>query len=217
MSAVLYIEGGGDNRRLGAEFREGWKAFLTNAGLSGRMPKVARGGTRQQTFNCFTTALADSRCRIVPLLLVDSEAPVAAAHSVWQHLHTRDRWKKPDTARDDQAFLMVQVMETWFLADRNALQTYFGNRFKGNAITQWPQLEEVPKDMVFDALEKATAGCSKPYAKAKVTSNLLAQIDPALVGAACPHAKDLLNRLRGSFDRIPGQYLTSRGTSNVGS
>ena len=107
MSAVLYIEGGGDNRRLGAEFREGWKAFLTNAGLSGRMPKVARGGTRQQTFNCFTTALADSRCRIVPLLLVDSEAPVAAAHSVWQHLHTRDRWKKPDTARDDQAFLMV--------------------------------------------------------------------------------------------------------------
>ena len=61
MSAVLYIEGGGDNRRLGAEFRQGWKAFLTNAGLSGRMPRVVRGGTRQQTFNRFTTALCDSK------------------------------------------------------------------------------------------------------------------------------------------------------------
>ena len=196
VSAVLYIEGGGDNRRLGAEFREGWKAFLTNAGLSGRMPKVARGGTRQQTFNCFTTALADSRCRIVPLLLVDSEAPVAAAHSVWQHLHTRDRWKKPDTARDDQAFLMVQVMETWFMADPKALQTYFGAHFTTNAIRKWPRLEDLPLETVFDALKKATAKCSKVYAKGKVAFELLKHINAALVEAACPHAKDLLNRLR---------------------
>lgn len=201
MKAVLYVEGGGDNnRRLAAQFREGWNAFLTEAGLSGRMPRVIRGGSREETFDRFSTALAASTSDTVPLLLVDSEGPVTAAHSVWRHLQARDRWKKPDTARHDQAFLMVQVMETWFLADRNALQTYFGNRFKANAISQWPQLEAVPKETVFDALEKATASCSTPYAKRKVKGkvafDLLAQIDPALVEGACPHAKSLLDRLR---------------------
>lgn len=198
MSAVLYIEGGGDNRRLGAEFRQGWKAFLTNAGLSGRLPKVVRGGTRQQTFDRFVTAVGDSQGGTTPILLVDSERPVAAVHSVWRHLRTRDGWHKPAAAGDDQAFLMVQVMETWFLADRNALQTYFGDRFITNAIRQWPQLEKVPKETAFDALKKATAGCSKAYSKGKVASELLAQIDPALVEAACPHAKSLLDRLRPS-------------------
>ena len=196
MTAILYIEGGGDNRRLGAQFREGWTSFFQRAGFGDRMPKVVRGGTRQQTFSRFVTALRDSQGGTVPILLVDSEGPVAAAHSVWQHLRTCDRWHKPAAAGDDQAFLMVQVMETWFLADRNALQTYFGERFMTNAIRQWPQLEEVPGETVFDALEKATVGCSKPYVKGKVASELLAQIDPRLVEDACPHAKGLLDRLR---------------------
>ena len=196
MSEVLYIEGGGDNRRLGAEFRQGWKAFLTNAGLSGRMPKVVRGGSREETFHRFSVALADPTDDTVPLLLVDSEGPVAAVHSVWQHLRTRDGWNRPAAAGDDQAFLMVQVMETWFLADRNALQTYFGERFKANAIRQWPRLEEVSVKTVFEALEKATDGCAKPYAKGKVASDLVTRIDPGLVQRACPHAKRLLDRLR---------------------
>ena len=196
MTAVFYIEGGGDNRRLGTQFREGWASFFRRAEFRGRMPKVVRGGTRQQTFNRFITALGDSKGGTVPILLVDSEGPVTTTHSVWQHLHTRDRWDKPASAGNDQAFLMVQVMETWFLADRNALQTYFGERFTANAIRQWPQLEEVPRETVFDTLEKATAGCTKPYAKGKVAFELLAQIDPALVEGACPHAKSLLDRLR---------------------
>lgn len=198
MSAVIYIEGGGDNRRLGAEFRQGWKAFLTNAGLSGRMPRVVGGGSREETFDRFSIALADPTDDTVPFLLVDSEGPVAVAHSVWQHLQASDGWRKPDTARDDQAFLMVQVMESWLLADRNALQKYFGERFKANAIRQWPRLEDVPKETVFDVLEKATAGCPKPYSKGKVASELLARIDPAIVEGVCPHAKSLLDRLRAS-------------------
>ena len=85
MSAVVYIEGGGDNRRLGAQFRERWASFFGAAGHCGRMPKVVRGGTRQHTINRFTTALGDSKVGTVPHLLVDSEGPVVAAHSVWQH------------------------------------------------------------------------------------------------------------------------------------
>ena len=198
MSAVLYIEGGGDNRRLGAQFREGWTSFFRRAGLGGCMPKVVRGGSREQTFVRFIKSLGDSKDGTVPLLLVDSEAPVTTGHTVWQHLHARDRWGTPDTACDDQAFLMVQVMETWFLADREALRVFFGPKFAVNAIREWPRLEDVPKNTVLDVLSKATAKCSKQYGKGKISFELLAHIDPAHVKAACPHAKSLLDRLRPS-------------------
>ena len=198
VTAELYIEGGGDNRQqhskaLRVRFRQGWNAFFKSAGLGGRMPKVVRAGGRQQTFERFAIAVAERHPGIVPLLLVDSEAPVKAGHSVWQHLQVRDGWNQPLNADDDQAFLMVQAMETWFLADRNSLQRYFGAKFNENAFRQWPQLEAVPKATVFDALERAT---DKGYAKGKVSFELLAQIDPARVEAACPHAKAFMNRLR---------------------
>ena len=87
-------------------------------------------------------------------------------------------------------------METWFLADRDALRKYFGSRFAENALGQWAELEDVPKETVLDALRKATERCQNRYAKGRVSFAMLAQVDPARVEAACPHAKALLKRLR---------------------
>ena len=196
MTVRLYIEGGGDNRRLGAQFREGWTKFFEAAGLAGRMPKVVRGGSRTQTFDRFVRDAGEQRTDVVPLLLVDSEHPVEAGHSVWQHLRASDGWNKPAGAGEDVAFLMVQVMETWFLADRDALRDYFGSRFRDNTLGQWAALEDVPKDSVLNALRNATARCPRRYAKGRVSFELLAQIDPARVEAACPHAAALLKRLQ---------------------
>ena len=194
MSVIIYIEGGGDNdQNLERLFRRSWATFFAAAGLQGHQPRVVRGGGRNRTFNLFAKEIKLPDPNRVPFLLVDSENPVAAGHSVWQHLQANDNWNRPLNAGDDQAFLMVQAMETWFIADRNSLQRYFGAKFNENAFRQWPQLEAVPKATVFDALERAT---NKGYAKGKVSFALLAQIDPALVEAACPHAKALLDRLR---------------------
>jgi len=66
-----------------------------------------------------------------------------------------------------------------------------------NHLRQWPSLEAVLKATVFDALAKATAACQKRYAKGKVSFELLGQLNPDPVEAACPHAKTLLDRLRG--------------------
>lgn len=193
VTVVLYIEGGGDNRRQSAQFREGWRKFFAMAGLGGRMPKVVRGGSRKQTFDQFAADIVERRPDVIPLLLVDSEDSVRPAHSVWQHLQARDGWARPTDAGDDDAFLMVQVMETWFLADRDTLRNYFGAQFAENALRQWPELEAVPKQTVFDALDGAT---QRRYAKGKVSFELLAQVDPTRVEAACPHARALLDRLR---------------------
>ena len=195
MTATLYVEGGGDGRSLRGRFREGWHKFLRSAGVDGRV-KIVRGGGREQTFRRFATAVASAGGGGAALLLVDSEGPVAAGHTVWRHLAARDGWTRPGGAGDDQAFLMVQVMETWFLADRDALRAYFGDGFRAKAIQAWPDLEDVPKTTVFKALDRATAACRRSYAKGRVSFGLLARIDPARVEAACPHARALLDRLR---------------------
>lgn len=193
----LYVEGGGEGPRLDTQFRQAWQQFLKQAGLAGRMPKVVRGGGRLQTFDMFKTAVSSPRGGEIPVLLVDSEGPVADGNSAWEHLKARDAWQRPAGVDDDQAFLMVQVMETWFLADRAMLRTYFGAAFRENALKDWPQLEAVPKATVYEALDKATAGCAKRYAKGKLSFELLGKLNPSLVEPVCPHARALLGRLRG--------------------
>lgn len=197
MSVKLYIEGGGNGQLLDTLFRQAWKGFFEAAGLGGQLPGVVRGKGRAQAFDMFKTAVANPKAGVLPLLLVDSENQVAAGHSVWQHLKSRDNWDRPAEASDDHAFLMVQVMETWFLADRDLLKNYFGASLRENHLREWPVLENVPKDTVLDALAQATAGCDKPYSKGKVSYELLGQLNPTRVEAACPRAKGLLDRLRG--------------------
>ena len=168
--------------------------FFDAAGV-GRRTKIVRGGGRQQTYKRFTSAVRDHRGATLPLLLVDSEGPVQAGNSPWLHLQARDGWQKPNGAGEDQAFLMVQFMETWFLADTDGLRRYFGSGFSERAIKQWPELEAVSKDTVLKALAQATAACDTAYEKGRISFELLSHIDPARVKAACPHANALLERL----------------------
>lgn len=137
------------------------------------MPRIVRGGGRDQTLDLFASAVANSRPETVPLLLVDSEDPVGAGRSVWQHLQARDHWNRPGGVANDQAFLMVQLMETWFLADRDTLQRYFSAQFAENTLRQWAQLEAASKETVLDVVQRATAKCQKRSAKGKGSVELL--------------------------------------------
>lgn len=197
MKVKIYAEGGGEGQLYDTLFRQGWSEFFRVARLEGRMPRVVRGKGRLRTFDLFQTAITSRKPDELPLLLVDSEGAVQIGHTVWQHLKARDEWEKPPGATDEQAYLMVQVMETWFLADREMLRYYFGKDLRENHLRQWPALEDVPKATVFDVLEKATAGCDKKqYRKGKISYEMLARLNPTQVENCCPHAKNLLDRLR---------------------
>ena len=161
------------------------------------MPRIVRGGGRDETFRKFRIRFNQSLPGEFPLLLVDSETPVRSGHSARRHLENQDsHWEWPDGIGDDNVFLMVQVMEAWFVADRQLLKRYFGNQIRENKFKAWPDLEDVPKQVILGALTDATATCPKAYAKGKVSFEILQELDPVRVEAACPHAKGLLDRLR---------------------
>lgn len=84
----IYAEGGGDDDLLHKLFREGWRRFFKSAGLDEmkKMPSVVAGGSRMATFKQFRNAVAKPQLGVIPLLLVDSEGPVAPGQSAWQHL-----------------------------------------------------------------------------------------------------------------------------------
>ncbi len=199
MKIKLYIEGGGDSALQDTLFREGWQVFFQKAGLAGRMPRTFRGGGRNATFDAYQTAVRMKKPDELPLLLVDSEGLISEGTTEWDHLKTRDGWDRPENSGTKDAFLMVCCMETWFLADREALKRFFHDCWRDSAVPQWANLEAIPKEMIFEKLALATAGCGKKaYAKGKRSFEILKVIDPAIVEAKCPGAKRLLDRLRNS-------------------
>jgi hypothetical protein len=194
----LYIEGGGGDSQLqDTKFRSAWRVFFEKAGLRElrKMPAVFRGGGRTQTYDAFFTAARVRKPDELPLLLVDSEDTPEEGHTVWQHLTACDGWKVPEGSSNDDAFLMVCCMETWLVADREALKRFFPEWIDGH-LPKWPNLEKVEKQSVFNALKGATAKCKKPYTKGDVSFDALQIVDPATVENACPAAKRLLDRLR---------------------
>jgi hypothetical protein len=195
VTAKLYVEGAGPRRAQQSQCRRAFAKFFEAAGVQNR-PGVEPCGGRQEAFDSFRIALKAGAPSVLPMLLVDAEEPVAEGHTTWQHLKARDGWNRPPGAGDAQAFLMVQVMESWFLADPGALRRSFGPHFSDAPFQAWPALEAVPKQTVYEILEKATARCKHAYRKGDVSFDVLASVDPAKVEAACPHAKELLQRLR---------------------
>ena len=92
---------------------------------------------------------------------------------------------------------MVQVMESWFLADRQALSNFYRQRFRPHALPGNPrQIERISKSDVEDGLERATRATAKGrYHKGRHSFAILASLDPAKVTAASPHARRFVQTL----------------------
>ena len=197
VNAKIYVEGGGEGSITKRNFRTGFIRFLEKAGLRGNMPRVVASGSRNDAFDDFKAEL--SRNDTNPMLLVDAEGPVTAPATdaqPWRHLQARDGWQRPPGATDDQCHLMVQFMESWFLADPANLSAYYGEGFQAGSLPQNPRIEEVGKDDVLDGLERATRNTSKGrYNKGRHSFELLAQLDPAKVADASPYARRFIDAL----------------------
>jgi len=200
---VVYLEGGGDTKETQAQLRQGMDAFLRPlkalADSKGwRWRLVALGG-RDQTFRRWSKAVT-AEPETLHVLLVDAEE--AATRPPCEHLRQRvgDGWQI-DPALEPQVHLMVQCMETWLVADPDALAAYYGQHFERGRLPNRANLEEEPKSDVYRALELATKKTPKGvYGKIRHASALLARIDANRARARCPHCERLFATLTDRFE-----------------
>jgi hypothetical protein len=136
VSVRVYVEGGFQSSTK-SDCRQAFRSFFGKVIPQGSF-KVIASGDRSAAFKDFCLALKQHREDYV-ILLVDSEEAVVAGP--WQHLAARqgDHWHRPVGASDDQAHLMVQVMESWFLADKQVLTDYYDHGFLADSLPGQPQ------------------------------------------------------------------------------
>ena len=193
VGVALYVEGGG-HKQLNIECRMGFRKFLERAGVDRKMNIVACGN-RENAYKRFAGHADSSETAV---LLVDSDGPVIAVKA-WAYLARSKGMKRPKDAKDEQCHLMVQMMESWFLADVNALASFYGSGFRKHVFPKTANIEEIPKEDVETRLKRATRDTGKgAYHKGRHSFVILAELDPEKVKAASPYADRLIRVLQGS-------------------
>lgn len=193
MKVRIYLEGGARGAAKG-NCRKAFRSFFGKV-IARESFELIASGDRYTAYKHFCLALKRHPEDYI-VLLVDSEAAVTA--SPWQHLATRaeDKWPRPSGAHDDQVHLMVQVMESWFLADRETLAEYYDKGFLASSLPGQSNVEMISKQDVLKALQHSSKKTQKgPYHKTKHGFDLLELIEPTRVRAASNHADRLLSML----------------------
>jgi len=170
----IYFEG--DDR-----LRPGIRLFFTGiAEAASRKgwhfaPPVATYGRPVQAFRIALRAHADAW----NVLLLDYEDPDEAEIRK-KHLGGCDQ---------DSVFWMVQVMDSWFLADIDALKSFYDGGFQESALKGNPNVEEIPKADVLGRLENATRATKAGKYQKNHAFKLLGLIDPTKVRSVAPNCE----------------------------
>ena len=190
MEIAIYFEGGGNSAETKAMLRQGMSAFLKPLVDMARQRRcrwsITSCGGRDQAFDAFIDAI-EKYPDTFNILLVDSEAAVTAIPRT--HLKQRDGWNL-DSAKEVHVHLMAQCMETWLVANPEALAKYYNQGFNAGTLPKRPDLEEEPNALIYAALEDATRQTQKGrYGKIKHASALLKHVRSGKVRIRCQHCE----------------------------
>lgn len=124
---------------------------------------------------------------LISVLLLDSESPFGPDCVRQQRLRPFDQ---------SRIFWMIQLMESWFLADPDALARYYTKDFRKDALRGNPRIEEIPKVEVEAKLKQATRETGKGrYHKTDHAPGILALLDPDRARHASPACNRLFDEL----------------------
>ena len=193
---VLYVEGGGNQSDSKALLRQAFvrlfSSALANRGVY-RKPKIVVCGSIQQTLKHFESAVSTATDGICAVL-VDADGPVETGRDPAAHLSENHGWAKPKQSTAEQIHRMVQTMEAWIVADRDAIQEYYGGGVHLNSLSNRKNVEEIPKLELERGLKQATRSTKKgEYHKIRHACQLLPRISAAKVAARAQHFKRLLD------------------------
>ena len=127
------------------------------------------------------------------ILLLDSEGPDSGQMTA--SLIAQRGWAN---SHQDSIFWMVEMMESWFHAHKEALEAFYGEGFKKQAMKANPSVEQISKKDLEDGLKAATKDTQKgKYHKINHAPNLLALIAPSRVRGAAPNCRRLFDIVLG--------------------
>jgi hypothetical protein len=129
------------------------------------------------------------------ILLIDSEGPLAPSRAT--DLCRARGWDRSVSA---SVFWMVEMMEAWFHADKDALESFYGRGFRKEALKARANVEEIPKADITAGLHEATRHTNKGSYFENKTSHgprLLEAIRAEKVRAAAPNCNRLFEAVLG--------------------
>jgi hypothetical protein len=125
------------------------------------------------------------------VLLLDNDGRLS-----FESLKKRSDWKPPREVDEKEVHWMIQIMESWFLADIETLREYYGPGFDPDHLPGHPNVEEAPKADVERGLKEATRRTRKgPYHKTAHAPRILELLKPGQVRAHAPHCRRLFDTL----------------------
>jgi len=166
------------------QLKEGFRTFFGKLVFGDysrrRRVQFIAGRGRSDTIHDFQDAL-ESHPGSWNVLLIDSEGPDDG--------QLFERLALP-AAQEKSVFWMVQLMETWFVADIQALRKFYGQGLREAHLRIKRDVEQVSKKDVLKWLGHATKTTQKgKYDKTDHAPRLLSLTEPALVREACPNCQ----------------------------
>jgi Domain of unknown function (DUF4276) len=176
--------------------RPGFRAFFRELEDRARAARckfnlVSSGGTAKRDFGIAIRSHANAW----NILLIDSEGPDNG--ELTASLIAEQRWSKE---HKDSIFWMVEMMESWFHADKEAVQRFYKDGFNIQAMKANPNVEQISKKDLVDGLKAATRNSPKGrYHKTRHAPALLELIDPNRVRQAAPNCDRLFTTVLGTL------------------
>jgi Domain of unknown function (DUF4276) len=197
----LYIEG--DTKQKGKfntiSLREGFNHFFSELINKAKDKNVAfrliMCGSKYETFKDFLNASKSYEDSFV-LFLLDSDDFVGENETAKSFLQKQNLNWHLQAVEENQCHLMVQMMESWFFADKDKLAEFYGQNFNRNALGRNKNVEKIAKADVESNLTRATEHTQKgEYHKTRHGAKLLELINPQKVRAAAPHCDKLFTTI----------------------
>ena len=110
----------------------------------------------------------------------------ACGTPITDKMQTRAARANPLGDGAEQVLLMTTCMETWIVADREALKKHFGDKLQLNALPATQDLEAGQRKDILDKLVHATRNCKTPYAKGSRSFEVLSLVNPAALKTLLP-------------------------------
>lgn len=202
----IYIEGDKKNKTSNISLREGFSVFFDVLREKARERKIKFDiilcGSSAETFRDFQFGVRSHPNSFVTFL-IDSDDELDNQDTPKSFLQKQTKSKNWEwrNVEDEQCHLMIQIMESWLIADIETLKNYYGKDFHANSIPKNKNIEKVPKLDVENSLAKATKDTKKGvYHKVKHGAELLTKVNKEIIKLKSKHCQLIFDTIKEKID-----------------